>query len=195
MSVAEGFTADFPVLSDEQISAVARRGTRHETRAGEVLYRAGDRGYDFIVIEAGEVDVVRPAMPDAAETLIATWGAGRFLGELNLITGQTAVATARVRTPGLVHRVAPQQFRELMAADGDLSDLILRVLLARRESLRRGDGARVLEILGSQISPAPTPCAYGRPGRSCHIRGLTSTTPPAKHSRAPRASTSSTSPS
>jgi len=154
VSVAEGFTADFPVLSDEQISAVARRGTRHETRAGEVLYRAGDRGYDFIVIEAGEVDVVRPAMPDAAETLIATWGAGRFLGELNLITGQTAVATARVRTPGLVHRVAPQQFRELMAADGDLSDLILRVLLARRESLRRGDGARVLEILGSQISPA-----------------------------------------
>ena len=154
MSVGPGMTADLPLLTGAQIAAVARRGTRHETNAGEMLYQAGDRGYDFIVIESGEVDVVRPAMPDAPEALIATWGAGRFLGELNLITGQTAVATSRVSTPGVVHRVAPAQFRELMAEDGELSDLILRALLARRESLRRGEGARVLEILGSQMSPA-----------------------------------------
>src|SRR3954452_7904132 len=148
-------TADLPLLTGAQIAAVARRGTRHETNAGEMLYQASDRGYDFIVIESGEVDVVRPAIPDAPEALIATWGAGRFLGELNLITGQTAVATSRVSTPGVVHRVAPAQFRELMAEDGELSELILRVLLARGESLRRGEGARVLEILGSQMSPAP----------------------------------------
>src|SRR4051812_49616639 len=92
-------------------------------------------------------------MPDAPEALIATWGAGRFLGELNLITGQTAVATSRVSTPGVVHRVAPTQFRELMAEDGELSDLILRALLARRESLRRGEGARVLGIPARQMAP------------------------------------------
>jgi thioredoxin reductase (NADPH) len=69
-------------LTDEQLVAVARRGTRHGTAAGEVLYRAGDRSFDFIVIEDGEVDAVRPAMPDAPEALIATWGPGQFLGEL-----------------------------------------------------------------------------------------------------------------
>jgi hypothetical protein len=42
-------------------------------------------------------------MPNAPEALIATWGPGRFLGELNLLTGQSAIATARVRTPGVVH--------------------------------------------------------------------------------------------
>jgi thioredoxin reductase (NADPH) len=143
-----------PLLTAEQLAAVARRGTRHVTAAGEVLYRAGDRGYDFIVIETGEVDVLRPAMPDAPETLIATWGAGRFLGELNLLTGQTAIATARVKAPGVVHRVRPTDFRALMAEDADLSDLVLRVLLARRESLRRGEGSRTVQILGSQMSPA-----------------------------------------
>src|SRR6478735_6053609 len=142
------------MLSDEQIEALAVRGTRHATRIGELLYQAGDRGNDFIVIESGTVDVVRPAMPDTPESLIATWGPGRFLGELNLVTGHTAIATARVRTPGVVYRLTPAQFRELMAHDGDLSDLILRTLLARRTSLRRGEGARVLEILGSQMSPA-----------------------------------------
>jgi thioredoxin reductase (NADPH) len=146
--------AELPPLTDAQVVSLARRGTRHETNAGDVLYSAGDRGFDFVVIESGEVDVVRPAMPDAPEVLIATWGPGHFLGELNLVTGQTAVATARVKSAGVVHRIAPTQFRQLMSEDADVSDLVLRVLLARRESLRHGEGARVLEILGSQMSSA-----------------------------------------
>src|SRR5512143_718813 len=121
VTVGPGITAQFPLLTDEQVASLARRGTRHVTTAGEVLYAAGDRGYGFIVIEAGDVDVVRPAMPDAPETLIATWGPGRFLGELNLLTGQTAIAMARVRSAGVVHRIAPAQFRELMAEDADVS--------------------------------------------------------------------------
>jgi hypothetical protein len=52
MNVGPGITAEFPVLTDEQVASVARRGTRHHTTAGEVLYAAGERGYDFIAIEA-----------------------------------------------------------------------------------------------------------------------------------------------
>ena len=154
MSAQPGTTADFPLLTGDQMAALARRGSRHETTVGEELYAAGDRGFDFIVIETGEVDVVLPAMPDAPESVIVTWGPGRFLGELNLLTGQTAIATARVSAAGVVHRIPPAQFRELMAEDAEVSDLVLRVLLARRESLRHGEGARTLEILGSQLSPA-----------------------------------------
>jgi thioredoxin reductase (NADPH) len=124
------------------------------TTVGEVLYAAGDRDYDFVVVESGEVDVVRPAMPGDPEALITTWGAGQFLGELGLITGQTAIATARVRSAGAVHRIRRPQFRELMADDAELSDLVLQALLARRESLRHGEGARVLEIVGSGLSAA-----------------------------------------
>jgi thioredoxin reductase (NADPH) len=93
-------------------------------------------------------------MPGQPEALIATWGASQFLGELGLVTGQTAIATTRVRSPGVVHRIARPQFRDLMADDADLSDLVLRAFLARREELRRGEGARVLEILGSGLSAA-----------------------------------------
>src|SRR4029450_1923442 len=53
MNVGPGITGTFPVLTDEQVASVARRGTRHHTAAGEVLYAGGDRGYDFVVIEAG----------------------------------------------------------------------------------------------------------------------------------------------
>jgi thioredoxin reductase (NADPH) len=70
------------------------------------------------------------------------------------VTGQTAIATARVRSSGVIHRIAGPQFREMMADDAELSDLVLRVLLARREDLRHGEGARSLEILGSGLSAA-----------------------------------------
>ena len=39
-----------------------------------------------------------------------------------------------------------------MADEVELSDFILRVLLARRESLRHNEGALSLQILGSQVS-------------------------------------------
>jgi thioredoxin reductase (NADPH) len=81
MNVGPGITAEFPILTDEQVASVGRRGTRHHTMAGEVLYAAGDWGYDFIVIEAGEVDVLRPAMPNAPEPLLATWGARSLVAD------------------------------------------------------------------------------------------------------------------
>ena len=64
---------------------------------GDVLFRAGDREYDFILIESGEVEIVREATPDAPEEVVARHGAGRFLGELNMLTGQRAYLTARVQ--------------------------------------------------------------------------------------------------
>ena len=141
-------------LTPAQLELIARRARFTPIAIGDVLYHAGDRGYDFIAIESGEVDVVRPAMPGAPEMLIAQWGPGAFLGELSLITGQNAIATVRVTSPGVVHRMPPDDFRLLMSEDAELSDLILRVFLARRESLRQGEGARTLEILGSELSPA-----------------------------------------
>ena len=35
-------------------------------------------------------------MPGAGEALIASWGPAQFLGELSVLTGQTAIATAVV---------------------------------------------------------------------------------------------------
>ena len=89
----------FPPLTPEQFAILARYGERASVSAGDVLYSAGDPDYDFIAVESGEVEVVRPAMPGAPEAAIVSWGPGYFLGELNLITGQSAVATTRMREP------------------------------------------------------------------------------------------------
>jgi Na+:H+ antiporter, NhaA family len=46
---------EFPRLSEAQIEALAKRGERRRTQPGEVLFREGDKGYDFFVVLDGKV--------------------------------------------------------------------------------------------------------------------------------------------
>ena len=45
-------------LTSEQIDLLRREGEVRPTVAGEVLFREGDHGYDFMVILAGQVAVL-----------------------------------------------------------------------------------------------------------------------------------------
>jgi thioredoxin reductase (NADPH) len=142
----------FPTLSHQQMESLKRRATPQDVVAGDELFKTGDRDYDFIVIETGAVEIIRGETPDSAEQVVASHGARRFLGELNMLTGQSAYLTARVREPGRVHRITPEGFRRLMAEDAQLSDLILHAFLARRQELQTGEGRRSVEILGTPLS-------------------------------------------
>lgn len=73
-----------PTLAAGQLASLSARGKRVSMSVGETLYAAGDRDYDFIVLESGEVDIWRPALPGSPEALIVTFEAGQFLGELSL---------------------------------------------------------------------------------------------------------------
>lgn len=138
-----------PLVSPAQAARIAALGTAQNVSAGDVLYSAGDRDYDFIYLESGEVEIVRGETPAAPAEVVGRHGPGRFLGELNMLTGQSAYLSARVSAPGLIHRLTRDRFRQLMAEDADLSDLILRAYMARRDTLRSGAGARSVEIVGS----------------------------------------------
>src|SRR5438093_196241 len=90
--------AAWVTLSAAQIAELASYGTERAVEAGEVLYCAGERDYDFFVVLEGEVEIVRPDGDRAV--VIASHPAGRFLGELNMLTGQRAYLTARVKRAG-----------------------------------------------------------------------------------------------
>jgi thioredoxin reductase (NADPH) len=138
----------FPRLTDAQLAKVRAAGTARPVAAGEVLFREGDLEYDFFVVEAGSVTIVQGY--GAENRVIAVHGSGRFLGELNLLTGAPPLLSAIVREPGSVIQVPVAELIRLVAANEDLSNLILRALLARRAILiDRGAGIRVI---GSRFS-------------------------------------------
>jgi thioredoxin reductase (NADPH) len=143
-----------PKLDDELFARLVAYGTPQETRPGDVLFEPGDVDVDLIVVARGSVDVVRTETADLPAETVAKVRTGGFVGELNLLTGQNVYLLCRVREAGTVYRVAPERLRQLMANDVELSDVIFRALVARRELLQRSGGARAVEIVGNPRSAA-----------------------------------------
>ncbi len=138
----------FPRLTDAQLARVRAAGAVRAVAAGEVLFREGDLDYDFFVVEAGCVAIVQGY--GIEDSVIAVHGRGRFLGELNLLTGAPPLLSAIVRDAGSVIQVPVAELTRLVAANEDLSNLILRAFLARRAILiDRGAGIR---LIGSRFS-------------------------------------------
>jgi len=145
------FTGAYPRLSEGQIEALEPWGQRRPTAVGEVLYHEGDPTCDFFVILEGKVKMVECFGAGNEERLISVHGPGRFLGELNLLTGEPVFVTAAVGEPGEVLVVPVDRLREIVARDAALGDLILRAYLLRR-SLLIGLGTG-FKIIGSRFSP------------------------------------------
>jgi thioredoxin reductase (NADPH) len=134
----------FPDLTPEQLEVLRRYGTEREIEAGEVLFREGDDGYDFFAVVEGCVAIV-DGYGRREEREIVSHGPGRFIGELNLLTGEPAYLTAVVREPGRVLAVPRENLRRIIAQEPILSELIMRAFLVRRSVLRgRGVGPRVV---------------------------------------------------
>src|SRR6476619_5275388 len=138
-----------PALSTSQMETLAASGEELTAGVGDVLYRVGDRAYPFIAIREGEV-----AIMDAGDNEIVRHGASSFLGELNLLSGQTVFVTAVVTKPLRYVAVDRDALRALLFEDGPLSDLVLSTFIARREALQRVQGIG-LEVVGPRSS-APT---------------------------------------
>jgi thioredoxin reductase (NADPH) len=134
------------VLSPSQLETLAQLGEERTAEAGETLFEVGDRTYPFIAIVEGEV-----AVTDAGGREIVRHGASGFLGELNLLSGQTVFLTAVATAPLRYIAVDREVLRRLLLEDGELSDLLLTAFIQRRELLQREQGIGV-EIIGPRDS-------------------------------------------
>jgi thioredoxin reductase (NADPH) len=157
--VGEGTAADgghaFPAgvpdlrLTEEQIGLLRREGEIRPVAAGEVLFREGDRSYDFIVILAGRVAVVDHQA--GTERELATGGPGDFVAELNLLTGERLFTTAVATEPGEVLAVPVARLQAVISQDQGLGQWIIRAMFARRQWLAQMQTG--LRIVGSRSSP------------------------------------------
>ena len=138
-----------PPLNGEQLALLRLYGQEWPTAAGQVLFREGDRAYDFIVVLSGAVAVVDHEAGAVRE--LAILGPGRFVAELNILTGERVFATAVVREPGSVLVVPVDRLQEVIAQDQRLSDVIVQVILRRRQWFVQQRAG--LRIVGSQSSP------------------------------------------
>src|SRR5262245_25445962 len=137
-----------PLLSPSQLEKIAEVGEERSAPVGELLYQVGDRTYPFIAILEGEVAII-----DAVGNEIVRHGPSGFLGEVNLLSGQTVFVNALVTEPLRYIAVERSGLRKLLDEDGPLSDLLLSTFISRREALQGVQGIG-LEIVGPHGSEA-----------------------------------------
>jgi thioredoxin reductase (NADPH) len=148
--MAQEYDDATPTLAAADMAVVTQLGTRRHVEVGEYLYREGDVAYDFFVLVSAEVDIV--VAVDGEERLIIHHGPGRFLGELNMLSGLRVFVSARAVVPGEVVAIPRDRLRQLMATDPRLGNTILAAFVARRGLLMTG-AAPAIRVIGSQYSP------------------------------------------
>jgi thioredoxin reductase (NADPH) len=134
------------VLSSSQLQTLKAEGEERTAQPGDTLYDIGDRSYPFIAILEGEAAIL-----DAAGQEVVRHGPSGFLGEINLLSGQTVFLRAVATKPMRYIAVEREQLRKLLFEDGSLSDLLLNAFIERRELLQQRHGIGP-EIIGSRHS-------------------------------------------
>ena len=150
------------VLSSTQLALLGQRGEELTAEVGEKLYEIGDATYPFIAILEGEVAVL-----DGAGHEIVRHGASGFLGEVNLLSGQSVFVTAVVTQPMRYIALPREDLRALLFDDPALSDLILGALVERRELLQRRQG----------IGPDHRPARLARHTPAARVRASPAASP------------------
>ena len=125
----------FSELSKGQQRSLARLMTCVEVPAGRTLTTEGEPGREFMIIVDGQASVRRGGR------LVATLGAGDFLGEVSLIAGTPRSATVTAETDMVVEILNRREFSSLL----DQSPTVARKVMI-------GAIKRLQEVAGGPVA-------------------------------------------
>jgi thioredoxin reductase (NADPH) len=134
----------FPRLDEAQMATMVAAGRTERVDPGRDLLIPGELDFDLILVVSGCVEILDEA-DTAEERVLVTYGPRQFVGELNLITAEPTLLTARVTAPGEVVFVSREALRTVVSRDSRLGDLIMNALVARRAIIIEAEsGARLI---------------------------------------------------
>ena len=140
----------FPVLSAKDIAALTSRGHPRSIRAGEVLFAEGDRDFCFYVVVEGEVEILEHSRGTPRQ--VAVHEAGEFTGDVDMLSGRSALVTAQATTNGQVLELSSGELRRAVDELPELGETIVKAFLMRRHLLL-DEGFQGVRIIGSRFSP------------------------------------------
>jgi thioredoxin reductase (NADPH) len=130
----------WPVLSEAVLDMLRSAGEPLYPEPGEVLWEAGDRYHLNLVLTGGVMLV-----DHRDDRVVFVVEEGDFVGELGMLMGQRAFLPGVAMAGTSLLRVRVDDLRRLLEISGELSDVLLSALDARRSMLKRlGEGGLVL---------------------------------------------------
>jgi CRP-like cAMP-binding protein len=116
-----------------------------EFRAGDVLFREGERGEDMYVIQSGLVQILKRIGDD--ERPLATLGRGEFIGEMAILNGKPRTATAVVLEDAKCLVIDALTLEQMIANNAEIALRLVKKLARRLDS-----ADEMIQIL---LNPSP----------------------------------------
>lgn len=136
----------FRKIDDHQLALLEPLGKRRTARRGEMIFRAGQRDLPFAVILRGEAEVYEAR--EGTEQILATAHARDFIGDVAMLQGTSALASARVKSEEAeLLEVPAQELRRALAELPGLGEPIVNAFIMRRQRLQRDQDFAGLRIL------------------------------------------------
>lgn len=130
----------FEGLSRKDLEKVAKLVKGRTVRVGELLFKEGDPGDKFYIIQSGSIEVLKEKAGSEPDRL-AVKRAGDSFGEMALLTDAPRSATVRAVEQTNLLVVSRDQFEELLGGD-TLATRVMRSLAKSLRSLNIRFGAR-----------------------------------------------------
>jgi thioredoxin reductase (NADPH) len=126
----------FTKLDDRQLALLDPLGKRRKLRRGEFVFKAGQRDLGLTVILRGEIEVFEAR--EGTEQILATGRERDFIGDVAMLQGTSALATARVKSEEAeILEVPATEIRRALADLPGLGGPIVNALIMRRRRLMR----------------------------------------------------------
>src|SRR5947209_10757216 len=141
----------FPKLDDRQLALLEPLGARRLLRRGEMLFRAGQRDLGLTVILRGQLEVFESR--DGQEQILGTPGPRDFVGDVAMLMGTAALASARGKAEETeLLEVPAAAVRQALAELPGVSEPVVRAFIMRRQRLRRDREFAGLRIVAQEGS-------------------------------------------
>jgi len=128
------FAQMFPTLDPAEVERLRRFGETRAFPAGERLVTTGEVSPGMFVIVSGEVAITQHSVLGFDQPIL-TYGPGSFTGELAQLSGQPSLVDARATKPVDAFVIPSRRLRDVLVAEADLGERIMRALILRRVGL------------------------------------------------------------
>src|SRR5437764_13910811 len=100
-----------------------------EFKRGDVLFKEGDVGKEMYVIQAGKVNITKTVRD--TEKILATLGAGEFLGEMAILNNKPRSAGAVMAEDGKLLVIDPKTFEAMIRGNVEIAVRLIKRLSDR----------------------------------------------------------------
>ena len=148
----------FPKIDDRQLALLEPLGERRILRRGEMIFKAGQRDLGLTVVLRGEIEVFEKR--EETEQIIGTPGERDFVGDVSMLQGTSALASARVKSDQVeILHIPAVEFRRALAELPGVSEPLVNAFIMRRRRLMRDREFAGLRVIAAARFPGGTSAA------------------------------------